>query len=1107
MGSWHVMIRITLLGGFDCRCDDQPVTGLSRTRTQSLLAYLVLHPSIAISRRHLAELFWPDSSAAQARTNLRRELHHLRQSAPAIDSALTVDAQHIRWDEPRVELDVQVFLDAISQATSASPHCESRGEALARALNCYQGDLLPGVFDDWVVTRRGELHAYYVQGLERYAHWLSEYGEPGDAARVVRELIALDPLHEPGYLQLMHLHIAHNEPARALQTYHQCCDTLRRELRTEPSEPLRSLYETLRHAANSAPSNQDETTTHFTSKADADASIQDQRQINYEHLSFVGREAQLAQLNAAWRETRRDGMRIALLTGEAGIGKTRLATEFIAPLRQSAQPVAFARAFPVAQGVTYQPIRQWLSSPAIAQHLSTLPASLRDQIQTFLAGSSDAQTGNQSANPAMGNAHRNRLFQTLSDALATYPTPLVLMLDDAQWCDADTSAWIQHCFSTQPKARMLLVATMRVDETPPSHPVHTLISTLQVSGQLTTVTVPALAQSQADLITHSALEHSKSDTHRVDASTLYSQSGGNPLFLIEYLRAQLDQQGTVTASDTTGIPDRVQAVIAHRLEQLDATALQLVDLAAVYDHTFSVARLLELSDLPESVVIAALDDLWRRQILHGTNDAQYDFSHDCLREVAYARIGPAKRTRLHQKIAQLLVDTLEKANPGNIHAAQIASHFDRANQSREAITWYKRAGTHARESSAVNQSIQYLERALTLGEQFDDVDLEAETLCQLRYAVIPVQGMSSDRVRDIIRRLDHLLPQIQSTEIRFLSLWAMRVYYAAAGYPQRGAECAEQCLILAKERPDIQGQVQVHALLGVSYWQLGQWGKSLETFEQGFRLAQSDERAESLAQPTMGHLQCVVGRGTGLAMKGEHEQARRAAEAFWAMPRTHLNRYIRGIIDLWIALLHMLLEDTDRVQYIGERMLERHETDYPVAISAGKLFTGWVHTRCGQLEQGVMLLREGIEQIDQLQHRIMFTQRLACLGEAELQLGDYDSALQSVERGIQDAAQSGETSFLSDLYRIRAQTVAAMGHPQSAVRQDFDKAIAIARSQQAALPEWHTWLALARYLGSNNQREEAVATLDGLIAIAERRNGDHPHPLLIQAQTERVALT
>src|SRR5450755_788393 len=185
-------LHIRLLGDFSLLYGGQQVVGLNTTRLRSLLAYLVLHRDVPQQRQHLAFLFWPDATEAQARNNLRQLLHLLRQALPAVEHFLSADTHMLHWHPVTpFHLDVAEFEQTLTLADSATqqndPHLLQ--SALEQADCLYRGELLPGCYDEWILPERDRLRQRHLQALEQLLSLFEVQGDIVTAIRYAQRLI------------------------------------------------------------------------------------------------------------------------------------------------------------------------------------------------------------------------------------------------------------------------------------------------------------------------------------------------------------------------------------------------------------------------------------------------------------------------------------------------------------------------------------------------------------------------------------------------------------------------------------------------------------------------------------------------------------------------------------------------------------------------------------------------------------------------------------------------------------------------------------------------------------------------------------------------------
>ncbi|GHO68278.1 hypothetical protein KSC_071700 [Ktedonobacter sp. SOSP1-52] len=259
---------------------------------------------------------------AQAHTNLRQLLYHLRQSLPDADQFLSTSKQSLQWLPVQAEssffLDIQEFeqvCDQTKQAEQAHDMTALR-QALEQALHLYHGELLSGCYEEWIVPERDRLRQMFLQAAESLSILLEEEGAYPAAISAAQALLRQDPLREATYRQLMRLHALRGDRAAALRAYHTCAKVLERELGTEPSAMTQTVYESLMHSNRSH-----KTQTDPLPKQRTEAPLQ-------------GRKAEWRRLQKSWSAAtggisgRQSGHpHLVILSREAGIGKTRLAQE------------------------------------------------------------------------------------------------------------------------------------------------------------------------------------------------------------------------------------------------------------------------------------------------------------------------------------------------------------------------------------------------------------------------------------------------------------------------------------------------------------------------------------------------------------------------------------------------------------------------------------------------------------------------------------------------------------------------------------------------------------------------------------------------------------
>lgn len=681
------MLRIELLGAFRVSEDGQPLSINSTPRLQALLAYLILRRDAPQSRKRVAFLFWPDSTDEQALANLRNLWHRLRRSLPRIDPCLLADEATVAWrNAPGIcAVDVVEFELRLRHA-ALHPQPDEQIGALEQAVSLYRGELLPGAYNDWLLAERERLAEEVAGALEQLAGLYEARGDYAEALRPAQELLRCDPLRETAYARLMRLHALNDDRAAALRAYHLCESTLRRELNVAPAAATRDLYERLLSA---------------TPQVGAPPALQ-------ARPLLVGRETQWATLRRAWRNA--SGLpALVLISGEAGIGKTRLAEALADWVDRQGVRTMRGRCYAAGGALPYGPLVSWLRSCPLPPLAEPWLRDLARLLPEIVVKRADLAASAPSSEPWQ----RARLFEAITRALARDGVPLLLLLDDLQWCDRDTLEWLayllqSHASWTQERrAPLLIVATLRTEEAPEQRTLDVWRAGLRHVGQLVEIELGPLncedTLKLADATAGRPFE-------RALAAELCAATEGNPLFVVEAVRA-----GFTGAGDRASI--RIREVIQARLDQLSPPARAAAEAAAVIGRAFSYPVLAATSEQPADALVQALDELWRRRVIRERENDAYDFSHDRLREACYEAISRTRRRWLHERAAV----ALEQAHAEDRDAAalQMASHYEAAGRPEPAIQCYERAAERARRIHSHEEALTALDKAVALLQDAD----------------------------------------------------------------------------------------------------------------------------------------------------------------------------------------------------------------------------------------------------------------------------------------------------------------------------------------------------------------------------------------------------
>lgn len=1014
-------LHIRLLGELDLRLGGVPLPPLESARAGSLLAYLVLHREAPQLRSHLAFLLWPDSTEAQARTNLRHLLHTLRRALPHADRFLDVTPRALQWraDAP-CWLDVVAFTEAIVRAGREPP--DAALAALREAVELYGGELLRGSYDEWIVREREAFRQRYLGALVRLAALLEARHDYAEAIAFAERLLREDPVDEETYRLLMRLHDACGNRARALRVYHLCAATLERELGVEPSAATRTAYEGLLPVERVPP-------------------VAERQADRIAGPPLVGRVAEWMRLRELWRVAAGGRAHLVLLTGEPGIGKTRLVEEFRAWCAHRGAVIAEARSYAAEGALAYGPIVAWLRSDAIAARIARLDRARVGHLARLLPEWQPAALDLDIPGPRSKREQRLQLFDAVAQAILAAGSPLLLIAEDLHWADQETLQFIHYLLRAEPNARLQLVATVRREEIDSGHPLNDLLVGLQRIDRLTEIPIRRLTNEETALLAERVVGRQFAGP---EAALLYGETEGNPLFVVEALRAGWRGE----SGDRPWLTAKVQAVIESRLAQLSEPARTLVDAAAAIGREFTPEALAAAAGSSEELLVPGLDELWRRRILRERDAHAYDFSHDKIREVAYLALSPARRQRHHAAIAEGL-ERLHAADAEGI-SGQVATHWERAGRLDLAITWYRRAAEAAQKRHASTDAARFLDRALdllrALPETTERASLELAILAALP-AALWVEGYGSQRLAEAHRRalqlsgalgVELVPPLLRSLAVASLTRSDF------AGAQRYGGKLWEQ----GERAGDEVLLVEAAYVLGIAaFWQ-GELAAARGHFETAVeRYRPGDRHAHLLQYGLDPKVICLSRLGNTLWFLGYPGAAAHARDAALAFADEIGHPYSRETALVFAAMLAVEMRELGRLREYREML----ETQFgPYRTRQSRIGTdavgGYLATLDGE-PAGIVAIQRALDDMRGAEHapgiRAYITRLLleACevAGEVRIGLAAADEAL----------AENRAPLWEAEIRRLRAEYLAALGAPWQEVEAELDRAIEIACRQGA----------------------------------------------------------
>ncbi len=1057
-------LHIRLLGGFQVDYHTQPVAALNTARLQALLAYLCLHADVPQSRQHLAFQFWPDAPESQARNNLRQLLFQLRHTLPDADDYLTIDSHTITWRLGRApDIDIQRFNQALDDAHSAAQRGDVKAarRGLEQALAIYQGDLLPGCYDDWILPEREQLRERYRAAHDSLVHLLEQEREYVAAIEVAQSLVRLDPLDERGYTLLMRLHALSRDRTSMRRVYLAAIERFHAELGAEPGETLRQGFEAARAVLAAPPA-----------LLARDAALE-------APPTLVGRQKEWQQLRAAWRRAAGGDAHLALIEGEAGIGKSRLAEELFTWVQAQGGSTAYTRSYAAEGSLSLAPVTMWLRSAALRPHLAGLGSVWLTEVSRLLPELLTETPTLARPEPIAEYGQRQRFFEALARAVLAAPRPLLLWIDDLQWCDSETLDWLHFLLRFEPRSDLLIVGTARSEEALPPAPLAALAQQLHSEGRLARLELHPLDAAETAKLA-SQIEGRELDA--VAAVRLFRETEGNPLFVVETMRAGMgsaagvEGQAQPRAGDAPSLAPRAYAILARRLSQLSPTARRVAERGAVIGREFTLDVLLRAGDEDEAAIVQALDELWRRRIVREQAPNQFDFSHDKLREVAYAEMGAPQRRVLHRRVAQALEavhgETLDAVS------AQIAAQYEQGGAFEQAIPYYQRAGAVAANVYANADAIALLNRGLALLARTTPGDRRDARELALLLALAPLyrvtKGWTSPETERVVSRSLVLSEKVGTVRQRAEALYGAQTVYVVAGQLDRVENTYTRLSHLYRQAGNSSPLFAGMMYAGVKL-HMGQFREARALFE-GMLTVRDDAQVRDL-QKSQGVNYLAHGRAWyahALWCLGYPQAAYESAQLGVQIAQEFAQPFNQALTVTYLALLQELRADRATFSAHAEQAVAlAQEYDAPYYAAWAAILAAFARAWRQPDQSALTRLRQAVDALTTVGARLRLPYYLSLQARANWRAGDLDTAMTAVEEALDEALRNNERWWDGELHRLRGELLYAQGADSDDVENAFQRGLDIARAQQAKSIELRAATSLANMWLAQDRADDA----------------------------------
>jgi class 3 adenylate cyclase/predicted ATPase len=808
---------------------------------------------------------------------------------------------------------------------------------------------------------------------------------------------------------------------------------------------------------------------------------------------LVGRDEELDLLSRRWRQAKSGEGRVVLVSGEPGIGKSRLTAAL--SQRIEIEPHTRLRYFcsPHHQDSALYPFIGQLERAAGFTRDDTATMKL-DKLEPVLGDGAEpgdisliaemlSLSGGERF-PPLDLSPQRKKERTLAALLRQLRAlarrqPVLMIFEDLHWIDPTSRELLDLTVEKIANLPVLLVATYRPEFQPP-----------WVGGsQVTVIALNRLGRNEGALLVH-RLAGNLGALPPDLVDEIVERTDGVPLFVEELTKAVVEagaDRGPVPISavppSSLTVPATLHASLLGRLDRLGPAAKNVAQVGAAIGRDFSYELLSAAAPLVEPELQEALRRLVEAGLVFQRGvppAAEYLFKHALVQDTAYSTLLRGPRQALHRRIAE----ALEQRFPALVETRPeiVAHHYGEAAMADKAITYWHLAGKSSVAKSAVHEAIAQLRRGLALLDGLPETrerqQLQLDIHITLIAALMAGKGYANPETVAALERANRLVTETAAigTPLHLSVLWGIWVSNFNAGAIAAALEHAANFLSFAQSQPASRPLLVGHCILAFSLIVSGDYRAALAHYETAASLYRPDEHRDDASR---------YGQDIGVSAfallswalwhRGYPDQSARGADRALAHSRQLGHAHTLAFTLHHAGMAAAFARDVATAcARSNDCVALASEHGFAPRAAFGGILQGWAAAQKGQATEAIALIRDGLATAEATGARVQIPLHLTLLAEALAFAGKIEEGLTALDDALAQAAVSGERGWDAEIHRLRGELTARLPHPDPTKAEDlFGTALAIARKQGTRGYELRAATSLARLLGQQGRQSEA----------------------------------